>query len=84
MTVEQDSRVTTKTAGATNAVGGEVQDVLFDIMMYPAAVQHTRLPWYAEVREAPIARDKRKQLTIVSLRVLVDILMFLCAARLAY
>ncbi len=57
----------------------DIQDVLFEL-----AAEPTVLPRYSEELVAPVLRDKTKQFTIVLLRMSVDAITYLCAARFAY
>jgi exopolysaccharide biosynthesis polyprenyl glycosylphosphotransferase len=63
--------------------GAEIQDVLFDLIVEPG-IAHPAMPWYTEEIETPAASDKRKNLSILALRLTVDCLTYLCAVRIAY
>jgi len=63
--------------------GAEIQDVLFDLIVEPG-ISRPAMPWYTEEIETPAASDKRKNLSILVLRLTVDCLTYLFAVRFAY
>ncbi len=67
----------------THSFKPDSQEVLFDVMVEPA-LEAPRTPWWADYRARTATNDKRKMVTIISLRVIVDALAFVCAARFAY
>ncbi len=78
MKVDQETGLARGVAEST-----EIKDVLFDLVAEPP-VARAQLPRYSEELVAPVPREKRKQLTIVLLRIAVDAITYLCAARFAY